>query len=398
MMTSTKLLPVSHALLSLAAALALAACTLPTKLAELTAGEETSAGATGTTADPEPTAGTSGFVTGDDSSGGPQCNEVQVVSTPLSPNVVLVLDKSGSMVSDPNGFWDHDNDPGTAPVTRWSSLHTVVETLTTDFGDAINFGAHLFPSVNATSQYSFESCIVDANITVAVAASNKDAILAGIPAEDNVTLRGGTPIASGVIVAVDHLKTLDPLVPRAIVLVTDGAANCAAGAEAPELFEVYDENVHTVVGDAFTIDGIPTYVVGVGIADVVSSTEQDGNPDSTNTFSRLNELATDGGKPRSDPSQKFYNTINQIELAAALGEIAFDALTCIIPLESSQIAPGGTGVEVDGAPIPFVTDCSTQDGWMYTNPQGPFDAIRLCGSACGGLKLVGEASITVCQL
>jgi len=314
------------------------------------------------------------------------------------PNVVLVLDKSGSMVSDPNGFWDHDNDPGTAPVTRWSSLHTVVETLTTDFGDAINFGAHLFPSVNATAQYSFESCIVDANITVAVAASNKDAILAGIPAEDNVTLRGGTPIASGVIVAVDHLKTLDPLVPRAIVLVTDGAANCAAGAEAPELFEVYDENVHTVVGDAFTIDGIPTYVVGVGIADVVSSTEQDGNPDSTNTFSRLNELATDGGKPRSDPSQKFYNTINQIELAAALGEIAFDALTCIIPLESSQIAPGGTGVEVDGAPIPFVTDCSTQDGWMYTNPQGPFDAIRLCGSACGGLKLVGEASITVCQL
>lgn len=392
-MKSTNLSPI----LSLAAALALAACTLPTKLAELSAGDETSASGT---SDAEPTAGTM-VVTGEDdatSAGNPLCKQVEVLGTPLPPNVVLVLDKSASMNSDTDGLWDHDDDPLTPPVTRWSSLHEVVESLVTDFDVAINFGAHLFPSTAATSQYSAEACPVDATIDIAVAPTNSAAVLAGIPAADEPHFRGGTPIAAGMTVAVDHLKTLDPNVPRAVVLVTDGAANCAAGAMAPPLFESYDESVHTVVGDAFTVDDIPTYIVGVGIEDIVSPIAKDGNPDGVNTFERLNELATDGGKPRSDPAQKFYNTINQIELAAALGEIALDAMTCIIPLESNQIAPGATGVEVDGAPIPFITDCATQDGWMYTHPDGPFDAIRLCGSACGGLKAIGQAQLSVCML
>ena len=394
MMTSTNRAPFS--LLSLSAALALSACTLPTKLAELTAGDEL------TTADPDPSGGevvpTTGAGSESSDSGAPLCMEVQVIGTPLPPNVVLVLDKSGSMVAEGTGFWDHDDDPITLDVSRWSSLHGVVEALVTDFDDSINFGAHLFPNKAATLAYNEQACPVDAAIDIAVAGTNKDAVLAGIPGADADSLRGGTPTATAMMVAIDHLKSLDPDVPRAVVLVTDGAANCQAGAVPPELFEVYDETVHTVVADAFTIDEIPTYVVGVGIQDLTSETASDGNPDATNTFERLNQLAGDGGKPRDDPDQKFYHTNNQIELAAALGTIALDALSCIIPLGGNQISQGGTGVQIDGLPIPFITDCSTQDGWMYTNPDGPFDAIRLCGSACGGLKIVGQAEISVCML
>jgi hypothetical protein len=320
-----------------------------------------------------------------------------VTRAPLSPNVVLVLDKSGSMVSEQIGMWDHDADANTPPVTRWSSLHDVVEAVATEFEGTINFGAHLFPNNKANASYSASACPVDPDIDIAVASMNKAAILAGIPAADDTSMRGGTPMAAGVTAALEHLKTLDAQIPRAILLVTDGAANCIDDADPEVMFEQYDESVHTIVGDAFALDGIPTYVVGVGIQDLVSSNAKDGSPDSVNTFTRLNELATDGGKPKTDPDEKFFNTVNQIELAAALDEIAVDTLTCIIPLDPPLNAPDEITVEVDGMQIPHISDCAGQSGWIYAHPDGPFDAIHLCGAACGGLKIAGEASITLCM-
>ncbi len=384
------------------------ACTLPTKLGELS--DESGGEATEppvTTGEEPTTAGSAPPINGDETSsggdetssgGGSGCSEVKLTRTPVSPNVVLVLDKSGSMVADPGGLWDHDDDPMTAPVTRWASLHEVVETIATDFDDKINFGAHLYPSVEATAAYNPDACVIDETIDVAVAAANKDAILSGIPNASDTLLRGGTPVAAAMTVALDHLKTLDPGVPRAVLLVTDGAANCGAGTTPPDMFEVYDEDVHTIVDDAFTVDGIPTYVVGVGIEDITSAVAKDGNPDSTNSFDRLNDLAEQGGKPRDDPDEKFFNTANQIELAAALDQIAIDALTCILPLDPAPLDPESTVVVLDGNPVPHVSDCQTETGWVYTNPAGPFDAIRMCGGACSGLKLTGSAELTVCAV
>lgn len=350
---------------------------------------------------PEPTGGTTGTDTGDtgdSSTTEDNCGVEAPVANVVIPRVMLVLDKSGSMVADPGGLWDHDDDPMTAPVTRWASLHEVVETIATDFDDKINFGAHLYPSVEATAAYNPDACVIDETIDVAVAAANKDAILSGIPNASDTLLRGGTPVAAAMTVALDHLKTLDPGVPRAVLLVTDGAANCGAGTTPPDMFEVYDEDVHTIVDDAFTVDGIPTYVVGVGIEDITSAVAKDGNPDSTNSFDRLNDLAEQGGKPRDDPDEKFFNTANQIELAAALDQIAIDALTCILPLDPAPLDPESTVVVLDGNPVPHVSDCQTETGWVYTNPAGPFDAIRMCGGACSGLKLTGSAELTVCAV
>ena len=399
-------------LLALSAAFLLGACSLETKLGELTESDDAtdpSAGSGGapttTGADTAPpinsgseTGADSGSeATGDSDTDTGACTPVTVTREPVRPNVVLVLDKSSSMVAEPTGMWDHDADPNTAPVTRWSSLHEVVEAITTDFDDTINFGAHLFPSDDAKADYSALACPVDEDIDIAVASMNKTAILAGIPAATDTDMRGGTPTAAGVTAALEHLKTLDAQIPRAILLVTDGAANCIDDADPEVMFEQYDESVHTIVGDAFAVDGIPTYVVGVGILDLLSSDAKDGNPDSINTFTRLNELATDGGRPKSDPNEKFFNTVNQIELAAALDEIAVDALTCIITLDPPLNAPDEITVEVDGMQIPHISDCGDQSGWVYAHPDGPFDAIHLCGAACGGLKIAGEAEITLCM-
>lgn len=375
------------ALLTISTALALAACTLPTKLAELSGGDA------GTTGDAESTASTSsdsGVVTA-----GEACSPVTLIQKPVRPNVVLVLDKSSSMGTKGTGTWDDDDDPMTPAVSRWSSLHEVVESLVTGFADSINFGAHLFPSSDAVADYSPLACPVNPTIDIAALPANKDAVLAGIPAAD-ANVWGGTPVAAGLTTALEHLKTLDPDVPRAIVLVTDGAANCAEGEPTPGMFEDYDESVHAIVADAFTIDAIPTYVVGVGIDDITSPTEQDGMPDNVNTFDRLNDLATQGGKPRNDPAQKFFNTNNQPMLAAALSEIATDALTCIIALDEPPQVPADTVVELGDAVLAHVDDCASEDGWVFVHPDGPFDTLQLCGAACNGFKLAGEADVTVC--
>jgi len=375
------------ALLTISTALALAACTLPTKLAELSGGDA------GTTGDADATASTSsdsGIVTA-----GEACSPVTLIQKPVRPNVVLVLDKSSSMGTKGTGTWDDDDDPMTPAVSRWSSLHEVVESLVTGFADSINFGAHLFPSSDAVADYSPLACPVNPTIDIAALPDNKDAVLAGIPAAD-ANVWGGTPVAAGLTTALEHLKTLDPDVPRAIVLVTDGAANCAEGEPTPGMFEDYDESIHAIVADAFTIDAIPTYVVGVGIEDLTSPTEQDGMPDNVNTFDRLNDLATQGGKPRNDPAQKFFNTNNQPMLAAALSEIATDALTCIIALDEPPQVPADTVVELGDAVLAHVDDCASEDGWVFVHPDGPFDTLQLCGAACNGFKLAGEADVTVC--
>ena len=347
---------------------------------ELTA---TSTNATTTTVDPSAS-----------STGGPPCEEIKATLKPVEPNIMLVLDKSGSMVANPAGLWDHDADPNTPKITRWNSLYQVVQLVVTDYNDSINFGANLFPSTAAVAKYDASACVVGANVEIPVAPKNKDAILNGIPMAGDTTLKGGTPTAAGLTAALAHLKTLDPQVPAAMLLVTDGAANCASGAQPPPLFEMYDQNAHTIVKDAWNNDKIPTYVVGIDTKDVVSDNSQDGNPNATNTYAKLNELAIDGGKPKDDPTEKFYNAVNQIQLKAALDIIAADALSCLIPLESQPGFPESTKVKIKGAEIPMVTDCASENGWVYEmDMMGLYTGIRLCGTACEQLKAEKAADV-----
>ncbi len=358
---------------------------------------ETESGTSSTTepVDPSTTTGpgettVEGTSTG--TTGSTPCEEIKATLMPVEPNIMLVLDKSGSMVANPGGFWDHDANPATPNITRWNSLYQVVKTIVEDYNSSINFGANLFPSTGAKQVYDTTACVVNANVEIPVAPMNKDAILNTIPMPGDTKLFGGTPASAGVSAAIAHLKTLDPTVPRAILLVTDGAANCASGAPLPALFETYDQTLHTIVKDAFTNDMIPTYVVGIDTKDVVSGNAQDGNPDGTNTYQKLNELAVDGGKPKDDPTEKFYNAVNQIQLKAALDIIAADALSCTIALESPPAFPDATKVKIGGVEIPLVTDCATENGWVYDDPLMP-TAVLLCGTACETLKAEKAADV-----
>lgn len=329
------------------------------------------------------------------------CGEVDYQLQAIPPNVMLVLDKSGSMVSDNDvdndgemdGYWDHDGDPGTPVISRWNSLHTVVDFVTSGLDAQINFGAMLFPSQDATNAYSPNACIVENSPEIPVAAMNAAAVLAGIPTADATDLQGATPATKGIQTAVAHLQTLDPDVPRFLVLVTDGAANCSADyPTAPDVLEMYDEHLPEVVDDAYSNGEIPTFVVGIDIVDALTGVGADGTPEA-NTFVELNAVAVAGGRARPG-AEKFYNAANEIELMDALAEIAGAVVSCVIPLDPPPVHPDFVEVEVGGQVFERVDDCATQDGWVFVNPDGPYDALQLCGAACDQLVDVGTVDAT----
>lgn len=377
----------------------------PTTTPGLTATDTASTEAVDPTTDPSTTAitATASAPTSLDTDTGPvtdpatsdtgnvTCQEAMFNLPVVTPNVMFTLDKSGSMAVNPGGYWDHDGDPNTAKITRWDSVFQAVQKIVGGFEATIHFGANLFPSEMAMAAYDATACPVSAVVEVPAAPMNGQALLAQIPKANDVTLKGGTPTAAGLSVALAHLESLDPSDPRAVVLITDGAANCNSDAMSEvERFEVYDASVHAIVGDAYAMDGIPTYVVGIAIKDELSGEEMDGNPDATNTFQRLNELAVQGGRPNSDPDAKFYDAQNQFELQTALDAI-FNNLACVVKLSAPPDMPELVEVLVDGEAFPQVMDCKLEDGWVYTGPD--HDAIKLCGAACGGLMVVGEVDV-----
>ncbi|WP_434420520.1 hypothetical protein [Nannocystis pusilla] len=152
------------------------------------------------------------------------CGEAVVDIPVVTPNVMLVLDKSGSMVTPDKGYWDHDgddaNDDGiqdadpmmmaaaTPKITRWKSLYSVVDFITGTFENSMNLGAVLFPSKMAASAYNATACPVNMTPEVEIAPMNGQAILNAIPGADetDMTIKGGTPATKGVKAALAEAR------------------------------------------------------------------------------------------------------------------------------------------------------------------------------------------------
>ncbi|MCA9706103.1 MAG: VWA domain-containing protein [Myxococcales bacterium] len=345
--------------------------------------------ATGTSGDPaddsgdppdEPT-GTSGEPSDDD--GPPSCNDETIQLTVEPPHVVLLLDKSGSMVQ---STWDHDGDTGTPAVTRWNSLYTVVDTLTHDVEDGIELGMVLFPSASLTQTEPSTACLVDPEPAAPVAPGNADAIVGALPGPDSLEIYGGTPVSAGMQVVLDHLAAVADGRPQAVVLVTDGAANCMAGTSGNAVFTQYDDDLAPMLAGAHAA-GIPTYVVGVDILDEV------GTYPVANPYERLSELAEAGGVPQPGGGDAFYNTTDEEQLLTALGGIAAE-LSCTIELETPAEYAAQLRVEIDGATVERVDACSPEgEGWRYLQDAAPFTSIELCPASCDLAHL--QASLDV---
>lgn len=346
------------------------------------------------------------------------CENVFVDLKQEPTKLILVLDKSGSMVKEANK-WDHDGDPNSDPVTRWYSLHDVVAKVTEKFDSSINFGAQLYPAVGAGGNNQ-NACKVGSAPEVNVQPQSRQAILDAIPAAEgeDASIAGGTPALAGFSAARDHL--LDQMAKEkatgkesmfkpAIVLVTDGSANCGnledeeckpyldAVAPPPKCgkkwFNTYDERIHSAVKSALTDNEIKTYVIGIGIKDEVALSGPPVNP-----HEKLNQLATDGGTDRQVGDTKYFSADNHQSLLSALDEIATSVRSCEVEMtaEISATKADYVSIKIKGAKVPELkgaASCGSQSGWRWDHSQGQYKNLELCGDYCNQLKV--EAAIDV---
>jgi hypothetical protein len=317
-----------------------------------------------------------------DGDGDPNCMVEQYLANYEPPAVMLVVDASGSMVGN---LWDHDANINTPTVTRWNSLYTAVQSIMTNFGDKLRAGIQRFPGAAATGAYNESACTTQPTPEAQIAADNGIAILAAIPPANanSMAIKGGTPTTRGIQSAVTHLLAQPGDPSRAIVLITDGAANCDINLPLPDLLESYDETLPLVVADAYQIHGIPVFVVGIDILNLVLGIGNDGSPEA-NPFERLNDVAVAGGTAKNG-AEKFYNSSDQVELLTSLQGIFTSLVDCTIDLsELPDGLPPPENIpfvefEFGGNPIPHVDDCLNDDGWTWVEEGA---VAQLCGSAC----------------
>ncbi len=275
-----------------------------------------------------------------------------------APSVVFVLDQSGSM----NTPWDHDADPSTYSISRWSSLWKVVYQITVDFEDRIDFGLKLFPSTGG-------GCEVAEGIDVPCAASNAEDVVLSIPGLGaSISINNSTPTPAAIQAAGDYLVHLpNTQAEKAMILVMDGdvATECGYWNELRDGLKALHEE-----------DGIPTYVVGIDI--------------SVGKKGTMDDYAEAGGRPREDAETLFYDVSNQVDLEEAMDAIIGDVLSCTLTLDELPGPLNTTGVDVDGMARPMVEDCDAEDGWTFS---ASGEEIQLCGTACADFLDSAEAEI-----
>ncbi len=266
----------------------------------------------------------------DSASCGAQMQNIGVVNLGDPPDMLVVLDRSGSMSSPPQTF------PPTF-TTKWASMKTSLTGVVNAKQNQIKFGLLEFPSDDDPGC----SAIATPKVNIALSAG------AGFTGYFNARSPGGnTPAHVGLSSALTYYNSI-PVnsAGRYVVFATDGLPNClnadpAAASDAATVAAV------TALFNA----GIKTYVVGFGSF--------------VGTPAVLNDAAVAGGKPKAG-STKFYSATNAAELDMALQAIAGGIIvpSCSFQLQSAPPDPNNVTVTINGTPVP--RSPSHGNGWDY---------------------------------
>jgi len=307
--------------------------------------------------------------------GGAGCIDVEVKFAPQIPNVLLLIDRSGSMNAD-SGFGDAVDDAvnagdyelGNCPSNndwRWNVVRDVL--LNTEKGvvkpleDRVRFGLSLYTSLDGDLDGNACPMLEDVGMKL----DNHAAMLDAFQCSD-FTANGDTPTGPALLAAADTLADFDQPGPKVIVLATDGE---------PDDCDCPDFNGGECDADAAQAvkDDVVTFAGQVQGRDITVHVINVSNPNNAGLQTHLAAVAEAGGG-------NVYPGFNPLDLANAFEEIIDGARSCKIDLEGS-IAAGGESqgvVTLDGKAL----ELGGADGWRVNNPR----QIELRGSACLTIK------------
>lgn len=277
----------------------------------------------------------------------------------LPPAVLLVLDRSASMIEN----------KVVGPVcqtracgTRWTEVTSAMSAALQKTQTNIDWGVKTYPDDSA--------CLVGDDPSVPVGPANATAIISHYASVPPIVDGGYTPTREAVRKGGAYLRGLGRANPKFLLLATDGEPNCGAGGTT-----VKDAAASVQAVADVAAAGIPVFVVGVSTANTTAS-------------ATLNEMAVKGGRPRSDPTTKYYPAETAEDLTAALAAIGAQIASCTFALGQAPPVPDNVAVRVNGVRVPH--DPAGKDGWDY----GPdTKTIALHGDACKAVQSAGVTKV-----
>jgi hypothetical protein len=302
---------------------------------------------------------------------GTNCGAVPLSLEPVPPDILILLDASGSMNDDTA---NNTCNNGCGLTSKWAQATPAIKGVVAETEGSIRWGLKFFADTDAT-------CGVGNGVAVPVGSGNASAIAGAILGRTNgiggVNNGSRTPTRAAENAAAGYLLGLTDLSPRFLLLVTDGQPNCMPG----NVDSAADDSAGTV--DAVTAAataGIPTLVIGVS----TSASPADAT---------LTDAAIAGGYPRA-ASPSYYPVSSGAELTAALHALIDQTPDCTFalpPPPNSNLSSGGIGVVVGGAEIPH--DPSHTYGWDYTSTGQT--AIEIYGQVCDDINSGAVTSVQV---
>ncbi len=270
----------------------------------------------------------------------------------VPPDILMILDRSGSMALLPDGSSCGRASTGCGPLSKWAQVTQAVHEVVTATASTIRWGLKLFPDAN--------TCGVNDQVAVDVSLDNAAAIDAFIQAQPPPG--GSTPTRAALRSGANHLSNLPGLNARYIVLATDGLPNCADGisASVPDA----DETIQAVQNIAQA--NIPVFVIGVGT--IVEGEDT------------LRAMARAGGEAEATATVYFPASTTS-ELVKVLSTISAATTSCAFGLDAAPVRPDNLVVKAGTATIP--RDPTHQNGWDYSG--GPA-SIQLFGSWCNDIQ------------
>jgi hypothetical protein len=284
-------------------------------------------------------------------------------------DVLLVLDRSGSMQETPDGD-DDDDDDSTGP-SKWDLTVPALTQVIRETDTGVSWGMKLFPEGQDNDECS--AATLSDTIHVPIAAANGSTVIGAIAA---TTPEGdGTPTGDAIHAAIKYLSALATPDHKYIVLATDGEPSCSPSGEGQDDARPYAVEA---VRQAFAA-GFPVFVVGV-------ATTKDSATEA------LDDMAVAGGAPRSAPNgNRYYLANTQSDLVSALRAITGEIASCVFPLTTPPPVPNNIGVKVDGTLL--LRDPGRTDGWEYTNAD--LSEVEVHGPACDRIQSAASTDVQV---
>jgi hypothetical protein len=288
---------------------------------------------------------------------GPNCGLQQYGLQNVPPDLLIILDKSGSMANDAM-----DQQCVAACQSKWSSMTAGINMVVAQTDTTIRWGLKFFSDDKA--------CGVNAGSAVPIAAGNAPAIATAIMA----TMPGGsTPTAAAVTSGAAYLQGLTDTNPKYILLATDGEPNCAAGGGGGRRGGGGGSTASDAPGAEAAVAmaaaaGIPVFVVGVGNVTAAQMT--------------LDQLATNGGRAQAT-APLYYPASNTADLVAVLTKIGGQITSCTFSLGKAPPDPTNIAVYAYAGTKSTRLAQSMTNGWEYG---AGMTSIELFGAACDAVK------------